>query len=148
MPDPFSIASITVAAVALAFECAKVAQGLNDLAERYRLCGLNILSMQNQCKTLNLAWDRIGRCCQLHEEKDIPDTLLIRRLSEDLELVMIILSALERDMNSFVLAPRSVFRQRTKMVWNENLFQDHQSRLNQHVTSTMFLIQTTYLYVF
>ena len=147
MADPFSIASITVAALALAFECAKVVQGLTDLAKKYTLYEIKLLSMQNQCKNLNLTWDRIGTWCQLYEENDVSDTLLIHRLNEDLELGRVILSALESDMASFYSAPRSVFWQRTKMVWNENLFQDHQSRLTQHVTSTMLLLQTTYLYV-
>ena len=145
MADPLTVTSIITAAVGLVIQCGKIAQGLNTLAEKYKSSEVKIRGMRHQCETLKLAWDRIKTWCELHGESDFSDTLLIQRLTEDLELGMVIMSALEKDMSSFLIAPRPIFWQRTRFVWNEQLFQNHQSRIDQHVTSMQLLLLTTTL---
>ena len=146
--DPFTITSVVSAALTLAVQSGKIALALKNLAERYSSSEVKILAMKQQCDTLKLAWDRIKKWCEFHEDSAFPDQLLLRRLSEDLEFGAMIMSTLERDVSFFVQAPRSAFWQRTKIVWNEDLFQDHQCRLDRHVISTMLLLQTTQLYVY
>lgn len=145
MADPLTVTSIVSAAVGLVLKCGKIAQGLKPLAEKYKSSEVEIKEMRHQCETLKFAWDRIKTWCELHGESDLSDMLLIQRLTEDLELGMVIMSALEKDMSPFLQEPRPPFWQRTKFVWNERLFQNHQSRIDRHVTSMELLLLTTTL---
>lgn len=145
MADPLTVTSIISAAVGLVVQCGKIAQGLKNLAEKHKSSEVEIEGMRHQCETLKLAWDRIKTWCELHGESDVSDTLLIQRLTEDLELGRVIMSALEKDMGSFLQEPRPLFWQRTRFVWNAQLFQNHQSRIDRHVTSMELLLLTTTL---
>ena len=128
------------AANALVVQCGKIAQALKALAEKYNSSEVKVFAMKKQCETLKLAWDRIKEWCELHGESDLSDMLLTQRLAEDLALGMVIMSALENNLSSFLQAPRSVFWHSMKIVWNEDLLQDHQSRIDRHVTSTTLLL--------
>ena len=145
MADPLTVTSIISAAVGLVFQCGKIAQGLKTLAENYKSSEVEIIEMRHQCETLKFAWGRIRTWCELHGESDFSDMLLIQRLTEDLELGMVIMSALEKDMSSFLQEPRRLFWQRTRFVWNEKLFQNHQTRIDRHVKSMNLLLMTTTL---
>ena len=145
MADPLTVASIISAAVGLVFQCGKISQDLKTLAGKYKSSEVEIKGMRHQCETLKLAWDRIKAWCELHGESDLSDVLLIQRLTEDLDLGRVIMSALEKDMSSFLQEPRPLFWQRTKFVWNEKLFQNHQSRIDRHVASMKLLLLTTTL---
>ena len=145
MADPLTVTSIISTAVGLVFQCGKIAQNLKTLADKYMSCEVELKGMRHQCETLKLAWDRIKTWCELHGESDFSDMLLIQRLTEDLELGTVIMSALEKDMSLFFQEPRPLFWQRTRFVWNAQLFQNHQSRIDRHVTSMELLLLTTTL---
>ena len=79
------------------------------------------------------------------------DDQLAKRLCSSLAAGMMVLSALEQDLVHLGGAAAPVgslgFRRRNKIIWNEQVFRDHQDRLRGQIGAMTLLLEVIKLYV-
>ncbi|KAL6708382.1 hypothetical protein ACN47E_002645 [Coniothyrium glycines] len=138
--DPASILSIVSAAGSLAFKCASIVQTLHSLTERYKQAELVIVSVIQDCRTIELAWSRIEIWASIDMEM-LHDEELAARLQHSIYTGQLTMTALEKDLANLANAPRySALRRRTKIMWNESMLREHQDRLQRQVTVLTLLL--------
>ncbi|ORY08788.1 hypothetical protein BCR34DRAFT_388378 [Clohesyomyces aquaticus] len=144
--DPASVFSIVGAAGSLALNCGKVIHTLYDLAERYKDAEVAILSIIQECRTIELAWSRIERwvATGLDDYEDYEQ--LGDRLQLSLYHGQLVIAELEKDLFAIQKTPQySRFRRRTKIVWNGSVLQAHQDRIRGQVCAMMLLLEVIQL---
>ena len=117
----------------LTIKCGNVIQALYELAQRYKQAELTILSVIEECHTIQLAWTRIEKwAIQQLDGSEEHDEL--ERLKLSPYTGQLVMCALEKDLSSMQNTPQfSNFRRRTKIIWNEKVIQDHRSRLHGQI---------------
>lgn len=141
--DPVTVVGIVEGSIRLAVKCGSVAKSLNCLAGQYKFAKLTISTMVQNLDIMKFAWDRIEVWSKDFMPMD-DDDALTRRLERFLETGSFVLDALEEDLESYDVS-RMSFAQRSRLVWNENIFQAHQNRVRDQTQSMGLLLQALQL---
>ena len=139
MADPATIIQVISASTSLVAQCAKVIKGLHDLAVKYKNAELSIRSTAHELDIIRLAWERIESALRSWEGNEDSDDELLQRLSQNLEFGALIVASLDEDMSTFTKRPFT-FTQRSKYVWTEGKFKDHQDRIRGQVLAMNLLV--------
>ena len=139
--DPVTIVGIVEGSISLAVQCGSVAKSLNSVAGQYKYAKLTISTMIQSLDIMQVAWERISAW-----SKTMPtdDDELSQRLERFLETGFLVLDALEEDLQSYDVS-RMTFRQRSRLVWNENILQGHQNRIRDQAQSLSLFLQVIQL---
>ena len=140
--DPVSIVALLEGSISLAVQCGSVAKSLNNLAGQYKHAKLTISTMAQNLDIMQLAWHRIGIWSKDFIPKD--DDAFTQRLEAFLETGSLVLDTLEADLQSYS-ASYMTFAQKSRLVWNENVFQGHQNRIRDQAQSMSLLLQAIQL---
>ena len=139
MADPATVIQVISASTSLVAQCAKVIKGLHDLAAKYKNAELSIHSIAHELDIIRLAWERIEGALRSWEGNENSDDELLQRLSQNLEFGALIVTSLAEDMSTFAKRPFT-FTQRSKYVWSEEKFRDHQDRIRGQVLAMNLLV--------
>ena len=136
--DPVAVVGILDSSINLAVRCGSVAKGLKNLAGQYKYAKLTISTMIQNLDIMQVAWERIGVWSKSSMPAD-DDGFTQQRLERFLETGSLVLDSLEEDLRSYDVS-RMTFRQRSRLVWNENILQGHQNRIRDQAQSmSLFL---------
>ena len=145
--DPVSVISLVDAAIGLAFKCAEAGKKMNDLASKYKNAQLTVISMIQYLDTIQYAWERIASWTKTYTpEAEVDDDHFILRMARILETGTLVMDALEEGLAEFS-DEHIAFGQRVRLIWNENTFLDHQSRIRDQASSMSLLLQAITLSV-
>jgi hypothetical protein len=138
--DPASVVGLVAACCSLTKQCASVVTTLHGLIETYKHAELAILSIAEECSTIQFAWRKIAEWADgnLHRVDDFEE--LGERLQRSIYCGELVMSALEEDIMA-VTSNSSNFKRRIGVVWNKSIFVEHQTRLRGQVTALQLLIQ-------
>ena len=140
--DPVTLVGIVEGSISLAVQCGSVAKSLNNLAGQYKYAKLTVATMIQNLNIMQVAWERIGVWSKTSMPTD--DDGFTQRLERFLETGFLVLDALEEDLRSYNVS-RMTFRQRSRLVWNENILQGHQNRIRDQAQSMSLLLQAIQL---
>ena len=140
--DPVTLVGIVEGSISLAVQCGSVAKSLNNLAGQYKYAKLTLSTMIQNLDIMQVAWERIGVWSKTFRPTD--DDGFTRRLERFLETGCLVMDALEEDLRSYDVS-RMKFRQRSRLVWNENILQGHQNRIRDQAQSMSLLLQAIQL---
>lgn len=140
--DPVTIVGLVEGSISFAVKCGSVAKSLNNLAGKYQYANLTISTMVQSLDIMQVAWDRIGAWSKTSPPMDDDD--LTQRLKMFLQTGSLVLGALEEDLQSYDLS-RMTLSQKSRIVWNENLLQGHQTRIRDQAQSMSLLLQAIQL---
>ena len=141
--DPVTLVGIVEGSISLAVQCGSVAKSLNNLAGQYKYAKLTISTMVQNLDIMQVAWDRIGAWSKT-SMAPIDDHDLMQRLERFLQTGSLVLDALEEDLLSYDASYMTI-AQRSRLVWNENILQGHQSRIRDQAQSMSLLLQAIHL---
>lgn len=146
--DPVTVLGIVNAAANLGLKCVTIIHSLHTAAERFKTADLSILSLVEECSTIELAWDQLRLYVQ-SELAHVPgNEHIVHRIQRSLHAGELVISALQKDLDDALSAPlKSSLLQRTKVVWKEDTLKDHQSRIRGQVGALTLLLQVIKLYV-
>jgi hypothetical protein len=146
--DPATILSLVSASSSLTLKCGTIIKDLYQLAERYKHAEISILSIIDECRTIELAWSRIEQWATHNLQSCDDYEALQDRLQLSLYSGSLVMSELAKDLASVQDAPQiSTFRRKTKFVWNQSLFKEHQDRIRGQVCALTLLLEVIQLYV-
>ena len=140
--DPVTIVGLVEGSISLAVQCGGAAKSLNNLVGTYKHAKLTISTMVQSLNIMQVAWDRIGAWSKTSMPLDDDD--LTQRLEMFLQTGSLVLDALEEDLRSYNISHMSL-AQRSRFVWNENIFQGHQTRIRDQAQSMSLLLQAIQL---
>ena len=142
--DPVTIVGVLEGSISLAVQCGSVVKSLNSLAGQYKYAKLTISSMVQSLEIMQLAWNRIG----IWSKDFVPtgDDELVQRLERFLQTGSLVLDSLEGDLKSYDVS-NVTLRQRSRLVWNEDILQGHQNRIRDQAQSMSLLLQAIQLWV-
>lgn len=144
--DPATSLSLVSSSSNLALKCGKVVKELYQLAESYRDAEVSILSIITECRTIELAWNRIERWVAQNLGSIEDHEILQERLQLSLYSGSLVMGELEKDLAEVQGNPQfSTFRRRTKYLWNESLFKEHQHRIRGQICALTLLIEVMQL---
>ena len=147
--DPASIVALIEGSLGLALQCGGVAKTLSDIAARYRASELSIMSMAQSLDTMQMAWSRIKEWSQAQWfslQMDVGDDPFALRLTRSLEIGKLVMDALQEDLRLYQSDTATLsFKQRSKMVWNQDALKTHQDRIRDQATSMTLLLQAIQL---
>ena len=143
--DPASIIGLVDASIDLAVTCGSTVEHLNTLASQYKHARLTISSMVQTLDSLQLAWNRISVWSRSYvPDQDAVENGLVERLQRFLETGTLVMEALNQDL--FTYNPDDLgFTQRSRLIWNDQVLQNHRSRLRDQATSMTLLLQAIQL---
>ena len=140
--DPVTLVGIVEGSISLAVQCGSVAKSLNNLAGQYKYAKLTISTMVQNLGIMQVAWERIG--AWFKSSMPVDDDGFTQRLEIFLESGCLVLDALEEDLRSYNVS-RMTIRQRSRLIWNENILQGHQNRIRDQAQSMSLLLQAIQL---
>ena len=122
-------------------------KSLNSISGQYRNARIMLVSMVQNLDAIQLAWKRIGQWSEEYLPlNDFHDEDFMLRVQRSLDAGKLVMDALEEELIAFN-ADHLNFVQRSKLIWNENIFQSHQNRIRDQAMSMTLLLQTIQLYV-
>jgi len=140
--EPVSIVSIVNGSLGLGFKISSLVKYLYDISQRLKQAELTILSLVVECETIQAAWVGIENWAR---EQPIPgsaDYELLGRLSRSLKSGNMVISAFEADIKVWSRGPASTsFLRRSRIVWEEATFKEHQFRIRGQVAVMTLLLQ-------
>lgn len=139
MADPFTIIQVISASTSLALQYARVAKALHDITEKYKMAEISISSTAHELDIIRLAWERIEKVLQSWENLDVADYDLVTELRLKLDFGRVVVSSLADDIDAFKTRPFG-FWQRSKYVWDEVNFKNHQDRIRGQVAAMTLLV--------
>lgn len=143
--DPASIICLVDASLDLAIKCASTLKRLNTIATQYKYARLTILSMVQNLDSLQLEWNRISVWSKSYvSDQDASENGLIERLERFLETGALVMEALDEDLSTYDPDDLSL-TDRSRLIWNGQVLQDHQNRLRYQATSMTLLLQAIQL---
>lgn len=146
--DPVTVLGIANAAANLGLKCVSIVHALHTAAERFKTAELAILSLVEECSTIELAWDQLRLYVQTDLAAVPENEQIVRRIQRSLYAGELVVEALQKDLDDALAAPlKSSLLQRTKVVWKEETLKDHQSRIRGQVGALTLLLQVIKLYV-
>lgn len=141
-----TILSIVNGSLGIAVKIGKVIKDLYDIAQRFKHAELDILSSVEECKTIRAAWGGIERWARAQADSEVVEEELLNRLDQSLMFGIMVMSAFENDLLALASAPEPTkFLHRTKVVWNEKSFAQHQNRIRAQVGAMTLLLQVVSL---
>ena len=140
--DPVTIVGLVQGSITLAAQCGSVVKSLNNIAGQYKHAKLTISSMVQNLDIMQLTWDRIG--IWLRDYMPTDDESVTQRLERFLEAGSLVLDALEEDLQSYSVS-NLTFVQHSRWVFNENVFQGHQTRIRDQAQTMGLLLQAIQL---
>ncbi|TKA66662.1 hypothetical protein B0A49_09712 [Cryomyces minteri] len=136
--DPVTVLSIITGAATLAIKCGDIIQRLQDLVKKYKAAELAMLSVIEECNTIQLAWGRIEQWARSSLEDDHQ---LVERLEQSIYTGTLVMSPLQEDLLALnSQAKLSSFKWKTKLVWNAAIFQEHQHNIRGQVGALTLLL--------
>ena len=148
MTDLVTVYSIVAGAWNLASKSATIVKDLRDLTNKYKNAELSLLALIEECETIELAWSRIQRWCNGWADDASADKQLLERLTRSVITGNLVLSALEQDVSSLKNSGNtSRFLRRSRILWRESSFRDHQKRVNGQVNAMNLMLQVVMLFV-
>lgn len=103
------------------------------------------MSITQYLDTMQYAWERIGAWTKSYEpDANVDDDGFVSRMARILETGTLVMEALEEDIAHFS-DDDMAFGQRVKLIWDENTFLDHQSRIRDQAASMSLLLQAIQL---
>lgn len=143
--DPVTVIGLVNASVDLAFKCGGAMGKMNDIASKYKHSKLTVMSIQQYLDTMQYAWEQIGLWAKSYIlDASADDDAFVLRMARILETGTLVMDALEEDLAQFS-DESMAFGQRVKLIWNENTFLGHQSRIRDQANSMSLLLQATQL---
>ena len=139
MADPFTIVQVISASASLAVQCTRVAKALHDMAGKYKMAEISIISTAYELDIIRLAWERIENVLQSWENLDVTDHGLVNELRLKLGFGRVVVSSLADDIDAFKKRPLG-FWQRSKYVWDKVNFKSHQDRIRGQVAAMTLLV--------
>jgi muconolactone delta-isomerase len=138
--DPASVVGLMAACSSLTKQCASVVNTLHGLVETYKNAELAILSIAEECSTVEYAWRRIAEWAEgnLYKVEDFEE--LGERLQRSIYCGELVVSALKEEIMGIQSNPNSVKR-RISLLWNNGIFVEHQTRLRGQVAALQLLLQ-------
>jgi hypothetical protein len=144
--DPVTILSIAAAAGSLAFKCGTIVQTLYALRDRFRQAELTILSVIQDCRTIELAWSQIQKWAANNLDVDDEHNKLAERLQLSIYSGQLFMAELEKDLASLENIPKHcTLRRRTKIFWNESMLRVHQDRIQRQMCALTLLFKVIQL---
>lgn len=138
--DPVSVASLVAACASLATNCVKAAEALRSLVDRYKQAELSILSLVEECATIQLAWRGIEKWAEKNIQQMDSHEEIAERLARSVYAGQLIMSALQEDIGN--LAPKTGgFRRRASLSWSDDLIREHQNRIRGQTNALQLLLQ-------
>ncbi|KAL8962110.1 MAG: hypothetical protein Q9193_001444 [Seirophora villosa] len=112
--------------------------------------------MSTSLDSVQCAWRQIRQILEDWAQSDMNDNALdadqelLAQLHRSLEGGSLVISALNNDLQPYLSKPPSPhvnlgFKRRTRFVWNENAFRDHQDRIRDQVNSMTLLLSVLQL---
>lgn len=142
MADPVTILSIVNGSVGLALKIGTVIQTLYDISQKFKQAQPTILSAAAECETIQTAWTAIERWAQSQPDGGSVESGLLERLSKSLQMGNMVISAFEDDILAWNRKSTNPgFLSRSKIVWEEATFSQHQFRIRGQVTAMTLLLQ-------
>jgi hypothetical protein len=147
MAEPATIISIINGSLGLVVKIGAVLNDLYSLSKRLRYAEVTLQSIASECETIQVAWEEIEAWVKNQPtERDEGRQRLFARLNKSLLSGTMVFSKLEKDLKEFTNVPQSVgFFRRSKVVWNEPIFTQHQERIRGQVTAMTLLLQVIHL---
>ncbi|KKY27897.1 putative ankyrin repeat protein [Diplodia seriata] len=144
--DPVSILSIASATVNIGVRCGSVIHSLYNVIERFRAAELSILSLIEECSTVQLAWEQIHDWVETELAGQPANRTVLERIQRSLYAGEVVLAALQEDVGAALEVPvKSGFLQRTKVLWKEEALKEHQFRIRGQVAALTLLLQVIHL---
>jgi|SRR5580700_4114489 hypothetical protein len=142
MADPVTIQSIVNGSLALAFEIGTVVRELYGISQKLKHVQLAILSATSECETVQAAWSAVMKWAQGQPDGASIEPELLKRLNKSLQLGNMVISAFGDDLLAWNRKPaRSGFLGRSKILWEESTFSQHQFRIRGQVAAMTLLLQ-------
>jgi hypothetical protein len=139
--DPFTIISLVQTAASLSLKCCQLAGALRDLAQKYKQAELSILSLVNQCNTLETVvkqiatWDRTRNC-----EAEV-DREVWAKLDSTLEVSYLAILALEKDLVPLGDGRKVLgFWHKSRIVRDWQIFSRHENLLRDQFSCLSLLL--------
>ena len=141
--DPTTVISIMSGSLGLAVKVGTVVNDLYKLSMRFKYAQLTLESIASECEMVQAAWEGIEAWAKKQPtEPDEGRQRLLDRLSKSLLFGTMVFGKLEEDLKEFLAEPQNLgFFRRTKLVWNEDCFAQHQNRIRGQVTALTLLLQ-------
>jgi hypothetical protein len=147
--EPISAISLVSSCASLTRICISVSKSLTELAEKYKHAELSMLSLAEECNTVQLAWTEIERWAAENQNHIDGHHEIQERLHTSVRTGRLVVSSLEMDLKALQKAendgPR--FFGKSRLVWNDNVLRDHQHRLRGQVAALTLLLEVIQLYV-
>ena len=145
MADPISVISLVEGSIGLVLQCGSVAKTLSDIIAKFKYAEVAIMSLIQEVEAVQFAWNRIKEWSEDHAEA-ATDSQFVQRLEKSLQCGTLVLTALEKDLADYEhRVDNASFILRSKMVWNERAFLDHQHRVRGQVQAMTLLLQVSQL---
>ena len=142
MADPVTILSIINGSLGLALRIGTVINALYDISQKLKQAQLTILSTITECETIQTAWIAIERWASSHPGGTAIESELLERLNKSLLNGQMVISAFEDDLIAWSRkSTNPSFLSRSKIVWEENTFSQHQFRIRGQVAAMTLLLQ-------
>jgi hypothetical protein len=142
MADPVTILTIINGSLELALRIGTVIHALYDISQKLKQAQLTILSTITECETIQTAWAAIERWASSHPGGPAIESELLERLNKSLLNGKMVISAFEDDLVTWSRkSTNSGFLSRSKIVWEENTFSQHQFRIRGQVAAMTLLLQ-------
>lgn len=138
--EPISAISLISSCASLTKTCISVSKTLSDLADKYKHAELSILSLAEECNTIQLAWARIERWASQNLDNLDDFGELKERLPKSIYTGNLVMSALAEDLKNLQSSTGTGLRRKTRLVWNDTAMRDHQHRLRGQVTALTLLL--------
>ena len=143
--DPVSLASLIGGSIGLAVQCGGAVKSLNSIAGQYKNAKITIVSMVQNLETIQLAWNRIGKWSEDYLPLNgFQDEDFMLRLQRFLDVGSLVMDALEEELRAYD-PDHCNFVQRSRLVWNKDIFQSHQNRVRDQAVSMTLLLQAIQL---
>jgi hypothetical protein len=138
--DPITVISLVAACSSLAARCTRVVKTLHNIAGSYKHVEIEVLSIAGECETVEFAWNSIEAWAtqnlrHLENFGQVQD-----RLQKSIFTCQLVVSALEDDL-ARVRSSDSRIKRQAGMLWNEDVFRDHRTRVMGQVASLQLLLQ-------
>jgi hypothetical protein len=138
MADPVTILSIINGSLGLALKIGTVIH----ISQKLKQAKLTILSTVAECETIQTAWSAIERWARSQRGGTNIESELLERLNLSLVVGDMVVSTFKDDLTAWSRKSANLsFLGRSKIVWEENKFHQHQFRIRGQVSAMTLLIQ-------
>lgn len=140
MGEPVTILSISNGSLGIALKIGAVVNDLCDLKQKFEHAELELQSTIEECRTIQTAW--YGIEAWVRKADTTVEQKLLGRLNKSLNVGVMVMSALEADLAAVRVESASAgLLRRSKIVWNQTLFAQHQGRIRAQVGAMTLLLQ-------